>query len=62
MNTHFKKKETRHCIWKSPNGTIKNEIDFVISNNKNLAPGVYKCLRSSRPRKNPRFVPTVIRN
>ncbi|XP_060517971.1 uncharacterized protein LOC132696860 [Cylas formicarius] len=36
MNTYFKKKESRRWTWKSPNGLIKNEIDFLISNNKNI--------------------------
>lgn len=39
LNTLFEKKENRKWTWKSPSGT-KNEIDFVISNKRNIAKNV----------------------
>ncbi|KAK8777926.1 hypothetical protein V5799_020732 [Amblyomma americanum] len=30
MNTFFRKRENRKWTWKSPNGEIKNEIDFIL--------------------------------
>ena len=35
MNSFYKKKVSRKWTWKGPNG-IKNEIDFILSNNKNV--------------------------
>lgn len=36
MNTYFKKKECRRWTWISPNGLVKNEIDYFISNKKSI--------------------------
>ncbi|CAH2228413.1 jg2166 [Pararge aegeria aegeria] len=35
LNTFFKKKEKRKWTWRSPDGSTKNEIDFILSNLKN---------------------------
>nr|XP_054765176.1 uncharacterized protein LOC129271950 [Lytechinus pictus] len=32
MNSFFKKKEHRKWTWQSPNGTTRNEIDFILTN------------------------------
>uniref|UniRef100_A0A914XT66 Endonuclease/exonuclease/phosphatase domain-containing protein n=1 Tax=Plectus sambesii TaxID=2011161 RepID=A0A914XT66_9BILA len=32
LNTLFRKSQQRKWTWRSPNGTIKNEIDYIISN------------------------------
>lgn len=37
MNTFFKKPEHRRWTWQSPGGITRNEIDFIISNNRNIA-------------------------
>ena len=31
-NTFFKKNKNKKCTWKSPNGLVKNEIDYILSN------------------------------
>lgn len=36
INTFYKKKAKRRWTWRSPNGLIKNEIDFVLSNHPQL--------------------------
>lgn len=35
-NSFFKKAEGRRCTWCSTNGTVKNERDYIISNDKNI--------------------------
>lgn len=35
MNSFYKKKKNRKWTWKGPNGT-KNEIDFILTNNRNI--------------------------
>ncbi|XP_052741056.1 craniofacial development protein 2-like [Bicyclus anynana] len=34
LNTFFKKKDKRKWTWRSPDGSTKNEIDFILSNLK----------------------------
>ncbi|XP_052738156.1 uncharacterized protein LOC128198192 [Bicyclus anynana] len=34
LNTFFKKKDKRRWTWRSPDGSTKNEIDFILSNLK----------------------------
>lgn len=36
MNTFFRKKEHRKWTWASPRGVTKNEIDFIISDKKQI--------------------------
>lgn len=36
MNTMFQKKEKRRWTWKSPNGTTKNEIDYILTNKPDI--------------------------
>ncbi|CAK1555912.1 unnamed protein product [Leptosia nina] len=36
INTCFKKKPNRRWTWKSPNGSYRNEIDFILSNQINI--------------------------
>jgi len=36
MNSFFEKAKQRRWTWASPNGTTKNEIDFIICNKKNI--------------------------
>lgn len=36
LNTFFQKKDQRKWTWRSPDGRVKNEIDFILSNNKNI--------------------------
>lgn len=36
MNTFFQKREHRKWTWRSPNWEIKNEIDFIISDNTQI--------------------------
>lgn len=36
MNSFYKKKHNRRWTWVSPNGTTKNEIDFIITNKPTL--------------------------
>lgn len=36
MNTFFQKKENKKWTWRSPNGEIKNEIDFIMANDKRI--------------------------
>lgn len=36
LNTFFKKQNQRRWTWKSADGRTKNEIDFILSNNKNI--------------------------
>lgn len=31
MNSFFKKKQQDRWIWRSPNGKVKNEIDYILS-------------------------------
>ena len=40
MNTFFKKREGRKWTWRSPNGTTKNEIDFIIADKNNTVKNV----------------------
>jgi len=40
MNSFFQKKEHRRWTWISPDGQTKNEIDFIISNKKNVVTDV----------------------
>lgn len=40
MNTFFRKAPQRKWTWMSPDGTTKNEIDFVISDKKNTVQDV----------------------
>ena len=35
MNTFFQKRDGRKWTWRSPNGAIKNEIDFIIGDKNN---------------------------
>ncbi|XP_037872508.1 uncharacterized protein LOC119629720 [Bombyx mori] len=32
MNTYFKMRQNRKWTWKSPNGKVKNELDYILSN------------------------------
>ncbi|XP_037873354.1 craniofacial development protein 2-like [Bombyx mori] len=32
MNTYFKMRPNRKWTWKSPNGKVKNELDYILSN------------------------------
>ncbi|XP_022816853.1 uncharacterized protein LOC111349834 [Spodoptera litura] len=32
LNTFFKKKNNRRWTWRSPNGKVKNEIDYILTN------------------------------
>lgn len=34
MNSFFKKSEKRRWTWRSPNSNTKNEIDYVLTNEK----------------------------
>ena len=36
MNTFFKKSPTRRWTWISPNGTIKNEIDYILTDKPHI--------------------------
>lgn len=36
MNSFFKKKPNRKWTWASPDGTTKNEIDYIVSDNKHI--------------------------
>ncbi|XP_041481845.1 uncharacterized protein LOC121429016 [Lytechinus variegatus] len=36
MNSFFKKKEHRKWTWQSPNGTTRNEIDFILTNRPDI--------------------------
>lgn len=38
-NTFYKKKKSRKRTWKSPNGTTRNEIDYIMAN-KNIVQNV----------------------
>lgn len=40
LNTLFKKPIQRKWTWKSPDGHTKNEIDYILSNNKNICTDV----------------------
>jgi len=40
MNTFFKKKASRKWTWRSPNGTTKNEIDFILTNKPTIVKDV----------------------
>lgn len=40
LNTLFKKHKQRKWTWKSPDGRTKNEIDFILSNNKNICTNI----------------------
>lgn len=40
LNTFFEKSEQRRWTWRSPDYTVKNEIDYVISNNKQICKDV----------------------
>ena len=35
-NTYFKKKNSRKWTWRSPNGSVKNEIDYMLTNKKSI--------------------------
>ena len=39
-NTCFKKRQSRKWTWKSPNGLVKNEIDYLLTNKKSLVENV----------------------
>ena len=34
-NSKYKKKDSRKWTWKSPDGSVKNEIDFIMTNKEN---------------------------
>lgn len=36
MNGFFKKSPQRKWTWASPDGVTRNEIDFIITNNRNM--------------------------
>jgi len=36
MNSFFKKSPQRKWTWASPDGVTRNEIDFIITNNRNM--------------------------
>jgi len=36
MNTFFKKKEKKKWTWRAPNGTTKNEIDYILTDKKHI--------------------------
>src|SRR5713101_6851920 len=36
MNTFFMKKEKHKWTWRGPNGTTKNEIDYILTNKKHI--------------------------
>lgn len=36
MNTFFQKKENKKWTWRSPNGVVKNVIDFIMANDKRI--------------------------
>ena len=40
MNSFFKKNKNRKLTWISPDGTTKNEIDFITTNRKNIVQDV----------------------
>lgn len=40
LNTFFKKPEQRKWTWKSPDGKTKNEIDYILSNSRNICTDV----------------------
>jgi len=40
MNTFFQKKSQRRWTWKSPDGTARNEIDYILSSSKNICTDV----------------------
>ena len=35
-NTYFKKHKSRYWTWESPNGVTKNQIDFILSNQRGI--------------------------
>ena len=37
MNTFFKKTPQRKWTWRSPNGSVKNETDYILTNNRHTA-------------------------
>jgi len=40
MNTFFQKKPQRRWTWKSPGGTARNEIDYILSSSKDICTDV----------------------
>ncbi|XP_072401120.1 uncharacterized protein [Diabrotica undecimpunctata] len=46
MNSFFKKSPQRKWTWASPDGVTKNEIDFVLTNNKDMVHDVITVLNS----------------
>ncbi|EFN65839.1 Craniofacial development protein 2, partial [Camponotus floridanus] len=40
MNTFFQEKPQKKWTWRSPDGTVKNEIDYILSSNKNICTDV----------------------
>ena len=40
MNTFFKKTPQRKWTWRSPNGSVKNEIDYILTNNRHICSDV----------------------
>ena len=40
MNTFFHKKESRKWTWRGPNGTTRNEIDFILANRPDIVKDV----------------------
>lgn len=40
MNTFFSKKPQRRWTWRSPDGSVKNEIDYIISDKKHIVKDV----------------------
>lgn len=40
LNTYFKKPKQRKWTWKSPDGETRNEIDFILSNNRKICTDV----------------------
>ena len=39
-NTCFKKRKSRKWTWRSPNGLVKNEIDYILTNKKSIVKNV----------------------
>ena len=40
MNTMFRQKTERRWTWKSPNGVMKTEIDYILTNNPDIVTDV----------------------
>ncbi|KAG5334609.1 CFDP2 protein, partial [Acromyrmex charruanus] len=46
MNTFFQKKPQKKWTWRSPDVTVKNEINYIFSSNKNICSDVFVLNRS----------------